>query len=450
MRKNNLPVLAACIVIALPMLSQSAMGITLSQALDLAFQNDKTYQSALYENAAASQVIAITRASLMPNVSMSYSRSKNDAERTTTNANGVPFKDSPNYASESASLSLRQPLINMEALARFRQGSAQADYSEAVLVGRTQEMITRLFGAYVDALYAQDLIRLASAQRAALYENRIANERMFEKGAGTGTDMLETQARFELAQAQVLEAEDNLDSMRRKLMAITGPTDSELDTLIDKVSFLTIKPERYEAWEETALASNAEIVSQRHLVTAAEQDLKRNLAGHLPRVDLVAGLSRVTADSLLTYNQESSSRSIGVQMTIPIYSGGGINASVNQSRANLDKAKSDLALRTGNVQVELRKQFKLVVSGQARIEALSKAEQSALLLIEATKKSMLGGLRINLDLLNAQQQLYTTRRDLAQARYGYLLAYLRLRYTAGVLNVEDMQGMNAYFAPAHQ
>lgn len=426
------------------------MGMDLSQALDLALKNDKAYQSAIYENAAASQVIAITRANLMPNVSMSYSRSKNDAERTITNSNGVPFRDSPNYASESASLSLRQPLINMEALARFRQGSAQADYSEAVLTGRTQELMTRLFGAYVDTLYAQDLIRLASAQRAALQENRIANERMFEKGAGTSTDMLETQARFELAQAQVLEAEDNLDSMRRKLMAITGPTDSVLDTLSDKIGFLALKPERYEAWEEIALGSNAEIISQRHLVTAAEQDLKRNQAGHLPRVDLVAGLSKVTADSLLTFNQESTSRSIGVQMTIPIYSGGGVNASVSQSRANLDKTKSDLDLRTGNVQVELRKQFKLVVSGQARIEALSKAEQSALLVIEATKKSMLGGLRINLDLLNAQQQLFTTRRDLAQARYGYLLAYLRLRYTAGVLNVEDMLGMNVYFAPAQQ
>ncbi len=446
-RKNKLPLLKLGITTGLLMLNQPSMGINLSQALDLAFQNDKTYQSAVYENAAENQVVGITRAGLMPNISVNYSRSSNDAQRTTT-INGSANKDNPNYISESTSLSLRQPLINMEALARYRQGSAQADYNDAVLAGRTQELMTRLFSAYIEALYAQDLIRLASAQRAALQENQVANARMFEKGAGTSTDMLETQARFELAQAQVLEAEDNFDSSRRKLMAITGPIDSSLDTLTDKISFLTLKPERYEAWEDMALASNAEIVAQRHLVTASEQGIKRSQAGHLPRLDLVAGLSKVTADSLFTFNQESTSRSIGVQMSIPIYSGGGVNAAVSQSRSTLDKAKSDLELRIDNVQVELRKQFKLVFSGQARIEALTKAEQSALQVIEATKKSMLGGLRINLDLLNAEQQLFTTRRDLAQARYGYLLAYMRLRYTAGILSGEDMQVMNAYFAPA--
>jgi len=445
--KNKLPLVSSSVAIGLLILNQPLLGMNLSQALDLAFQNDPIYQSAVYENAAANQVVGITRAALRPNISVNYNRSINDAQRTIT-TNGAPNKDSPNYVSESTSLTLRQPLINMEALARYRQGAAQADYSDAVLAGRTQELMTRLFSAYIDALYAQDLLRLATAQRSALKENQIVNARMFEKGAGTTTDLAETQARFELANAQALEAEDNVDSTRRKLLAITGPTDSPLDQLTNQISFLPLQPERYEAWEEIALSSNAEIVAQRHLVTAAEQDIKRTQAGHLPRLDLVAGLTKATADSLLTFNQEYTSRSIGVQLSIPIYGGGGVNAAVSQSRSNLDKTKSDLNLRINSVQVELRKQFKLIVSGQARIDALTKAEQAALLLIEATKKSMLGGLRINLDLLNAEQQLFTTRRDLAQARYGYLLAHMRLRYTAGMLSSEDIQRMNAYFAPA--
>ena len=427
--------------------SPSAIAMNLIQALEAALQNDQTYQSAIHENAAAGRASAIARAALLPNIGMSFNLSKNMAERTITNAGRIS-RDSPDYVSNVATLSLRQPLYNADAEARFRQSSAQTDYSEAVFVGRTQELISRLFAAYVDTLFAQDQIRLATAQRNALKENQTTNQRKFEKGEGTKTDVLETQARFELAQAQLLEAEDNVETMRRKLMTITGPFNTPIDSLEAYTEFFSLTPDDYPEWEELALRTNAEIVSQRYLVTSAEQEIKRAEAGHLPRVDLVASLNKSSSDSLFTYNQESTTRSIGVQMTLPIYSGGGVNATVLQALSNLDRAKADLAAKINKVLVELRKQHRLVSTTQSRIIALAKAEQSALQVIDATKKSVTAGIRVNLDLLNAEQQLFTTRRDLAQARYSYLTAYLQLRYAAGVLNGEDLQRVGAYFKSA--
>ena len=246
----------------------------------------------------------------------------------------------------------------------------------------------------------------------------------------------------------MLEAEDNVETMRRKLMTITGPFNTPIDSLEAYTEFFSLTPDDYPEWEELALRTNAEIVSQRYLVTSAEQEIKRAEAGHLPRVDLVASLNKSSSDSLFTYNQESTTRSIGVQMTLPIYSGGGVNATVLQALSNLDRAKADLAAKINKVLVELRKQHRLVSTTQSRIIALAKAEQSALQVIDATKKSVTAGIRVNLDLLNAEQQLFTTRRDLAQARYSYLTAYLQLRYAAGVLNGEDLQRVGAYFKSA--
>jgi protease secretion system outer membrane protein len=257
---------------------------------------------------------------------------------------------------------------------------------------------------------------------------------------------LETKARYELSEAELLEAGNNLDIARRKLASITGPLTTPLPTLSTGFKFLSLEPETYEAWEKIALDQNTTLIAQRYQVNYAELDLKRAQAGHYPKLDLVASYTDSKADSLLTFNQESRLRSIGVQMAIPLYSGGSVDAGVRQATASFERARSDLAAKTEDVLQEVRKQHRLFSSSKARIDALANAEQSSLLVIEATRKSIAGGARINLDLLNAEKQLYTTRRDLAQARYGHLIAYLRLRQAAGVLTGEDVLALGTYFS----
>lgn len=437
--------LAACLSAALAFSSPGAAAMTLEQALQAALRYDPLFQSANYEQAASSEARVIGRANLLPNVSANYGRSDVAADRTITTG-GRPVNDKPNYISESASISLRQPLFNLEAYARYKQGDTQSNYGEAVLASKTQDLYVRLFGAYAEVLLASDQIQLAVAQRDALKESELANQRMFERGAGTKTDVLETKARYELSEAELLEAENNLDIARRKLASITGPLTTPLPTLSTGFKFLSLEPETYEAWEKIALDQNATLIAQRFQVNYAELDLKRAQAGHYPKLDLVASYTDSKADSLLTFNQESRLRSIGVQMAIPLYSGGSVDAGVRQATASFERARSDLAAKTEDVLQEVRKQHRLFSSSKARIDALANAEQSSLLVIEATRKSIAGGARINLDLLNAEKQLYTTRRDLAQARYGHLIAYLRLRQAAGVLTGEDVLALGPYFS----
>jgi outer membrane protein, protease secretion system len=268
---------------------------------------------------------------------------------------------------------------------------------------------------------------------------------MFQKGEGTRTDMLETQAKFDVAQAQVIEARDNLTTSRNSLAAIIGTEVTSLDPLSDDFRVLPMQPESFDEWKAIALENNAEIAAQRYAVEATRQDINRNRAGHAPRLDLVASLSKNKGETLNTFNQESTVRSVGVQLNIPLYSGGYVSAATSQSVSNHEKTKSDLDAKTSQVLVELRKQYSQALSSAARIDALVKSVKSATLLITATEQSIKGGVRINLDLLNAQQQFYTARRDLAQARYNYLLSYLRLRNAAGTLNAEDLHKVAGYF-----
>jgi protease secretion system outer membrane protein len=438
-------VLASVVLGVLLGQSYSAFALGLIEAYQAALQNDPTYQSAVHDREAGEQYKALGRSNLLPNVAASYSANKNRADYTFPGFLGQETTTHPQYRSHSSVVQLRQPLLNLDGYARYRQGIAQSNYSEAQFSARAQDLLLRLVGAYADAKFAEDQLALSIIQRDTFAEQRAVNERMFKLGEGTKTDMLETQAKYDLAEAQLLEARDNLTNARNALAAIVGQDVNELDSLGDGFRVKPMEPPDFDAWRVLALEHNGEIVAQRYAVEAAAQEINKNRAGHAPRVDFIAALSKGKSETLTTLNQDSTTRSLGVQVNIPIYSGGAVSAGTTQAVANHEKAKSDLDAKTNQVLVELRKQYNLVLSSVSRIDALVKSVQSARALVTATQQSVKGGVRINLDVLNAQQQLYTAQRDLAQARYSYLLAYLRLRNAAGTLNAEDLNTVASYF-----
>lgn len=437
--------LAAAIAGVMSLQAGSVFALGLVEAYEAALQNDPTFRSAVHENEAGQQNKVIGRSTLLPSLTASYSHTKNRADITQPNLLGQETTTHPAYTSEVGAVQLRQSLLNLEGLARYQQGMAQTDYSDALFAVRRQELVVRLVAAYSDAQYAEDQLTLATAQRDAFAEQMRVNERMFQKGEGTRTDMLETQAKFDVAEAQVIEARDNVTTARNALAAIVGMEVKDLDPLSDDFRVQPMQPDSFEGWKALALENNPDIAAQRHAVEATRYEIRRNRAGHAPRVDLVASLSKNKGETLNTFNQESTVRAVGVQVNIPLYSGGYVNATTTQAVSNHEKAKSDLEGKTSQVLVELRKQYSLVLSSAAKIEALEKSVKSATMLVTATEQSIKGGVRINLDLLNAKQQYYSARRDLAQARYNYLLSYLRLRSAAGTLGSEDLHKVAAYF-----
>ncbi|HVK95643.1 MAG TPA: TolC family outer membrane protein [Noviherbaspirillum sp.] len=437
--------LAGALASALLLQTGGASALSLLEAYDAALQNDPTYRSAIHEHDAGQQNRVLGRSSLLPTVSASYSSSKNRADITAPDAFGRERTTHPEYTSTVGTVQVRQPILNLEGIARYQQGIAQTNYSDAVFSSRSKELVLRVVAAYGDTQHAEHQLALAVAQRDAFAEQMRVNERMFQKGEGTRTDMLETQAKYDVAEAQVIEARDNLTTARNTLAAIVGSDVTHVDQLSDDFQVQTLQPAGFDEWKAIALENNAEIAAQRHTVEATRQDINRNRAGHAPRLDMLASVSRNKGETLNTFNEESTVRSVGVQLNIPLYSGGYVSAATSQAVSNHEKAKSDLDTKTSEVLVELRKQYSLVLSSAAKIDALVKSVKSATLLVKATEQSIKGGVRINLDLLNAQQQFYTAKRDLAQARYTYLLSYLRLRNAAGTLNVDDLRSVAGYF-----
>ncbi|SDF93521.1 MULTISPECIES: TolC family outer membrane protein [unclassified Duganella] len=440
------PRLAALAGAVALMLAGSAGATSLLQAYDAALQNDPTFRSARHENEAGQENRILGRSALLPTVQASYSNSKVRADISTVYGSGTGQPAThPEYLSRSAVVQLRQPVINLDGVARYRQGIAQTNYADAQFDFRKQDLILRLSSAYTDALFASTQLRLAEVQRDVYSEQQSVNNRMFEKGEGTKTDMLETQARLDLAEAQVLEAKDNVATTRATLAGITGLEVEVLDDVKDDFRIAPAAGMSFAEWREIAIKQNPELVAQQFTIESARQEVNKNRAGHAPRLDFIASYSKSTSDSINTYTQESTQRAVGIQLTVPLYSGGSVSAATRQAVANQEKAKSDLEAYTDKVLIELRKQHATVQSSVARVRALDKAVASGTELVKATEQSIKGGVRINLDLLNAQQQLYTSKRDQAQARYNYLLAMLRLNAAAGTLDIDTLREVAAYF-----
>jgi len=426
----------------------AAQALGLLDAYDLALRNDPTFQAAIQEREAGEENRAISRAGLLPNLSWSYNNSRNESEVTQSTAVGNVTSDR-DYRSYASTLTLQQPLLDYEAYARFRQGTAQALMADERFRGKSQELAVRVLSAYSQALLAQERIELSRAQKRAFAERLQLNDRLLKGGEGTRTDVLETQARLSLAQAEEIEALDTQDSALRELEAIVGqPLQiEELAPLARQFAIPPLEPNRFDTWRELAMANNPELKSQHHALDVAAYEVERKRAGHMPKVSLYASSRQTSSDSESSYNQKYDTNSVGIQVSLPLFAGGGVSASTRQAAHQLSQAQYELDAQTSATLVELRKQFNLNTSGAAKVRAYEMAVSSATALVTATQKSVSGGERVNLDVLDAEQQLYTARRDLANARHAYLLARIQLKYYAGLLNEQDLQALAGYFQP---
>jgi len=421
----------------------AASALGLMQAYQAALQNDPAYRAAYYTAEGGKEYQVLGRAALLPTVSASYSGSK---AHTLTEYPGtaLPERDQ-HYIARSTVVQVRQPLVSLDALARYKQGKAQSAYSEAQFASQQQEVIVRVATAYCEVLYQQEQLALAQVERDMYLEQRKVNDLLFSKGEGTRTDAIETQSRLDLAEAQVLEAQDNVVNAKTTLAGIVGGEVGELDTLRPGFRVAPTDTRGFEAWKQTAMDNSPEIRTLTQGIEIARQEINKARAGHTPRLDIVGTYQKSESDTINTINQNIDSHSIGFQLNIPIYSGGSVSAQTRQAAANKNKAEEDLQAQVDKTLTALRKDYNTMSSSVRRIDALVKAVDSAQLLVKATEQSIKGGVRINLDLLNAKRQLYTAQRDLAQARYGYMLASLRMRAAAGVLSAEDLQLTAAYF-----
>ena len=420
------------------------------EVYEQALRNDPVFLGAIKERDAGLENRTIGRAGLLPKLSYNYNKGRNNSKATYLDENRRNRTDDRNYNSYGSTFTLQQPLFDYEAYAAYRKGVAQSLFADENFRGKSQELLVRVLTYYTQALFAQDQIDIAQAKKKAFEQQFQQNEQMFRQGEGTRTDILEAESRYELATAEEIEARDEQDAALRELGALIGTRDidiKDLEPLGDSFQSFTLQPASFDTWHELALTNNPNLASQRQAVEVARFEVERNRAGHLPRVSAYATARKNESESGNTYNQRYDTNTIGIEVSVPLYAGGGVSASTRQASRSMEQAEYDLDSKTRETLIELRRQFSACLSGVSKLRAYQKALTSAEALVVSTKQSILGGERVNLDALNAEQQLYTTRRDLAQARYDYLMAWTKLHYYAGNLREEDLAKVDEAFGP---
>ena len=432
MRKTPLATL-----IAGALLAMDASALDLLQAFTDAQAYDSQFASARAQRDAGYEREVQARAGLMPQVT--FSGSANQVNGTSTQSS---TSNPINYNSQSYQVSLQQPLYRPSNLHAYEQGKLATAVADIQFEQARIDLALRVAQAYFDVLAAEDVIAFIDAQKVAIGEQLESAKRNFEVGTATITDAHEAQARYDLALAQEIAAKNDLEVKRNAFAVITGKQPATLSGLRQGVTISVPQPASIDQWVASAETGNVSVVAQSYQMEIAKLDVERNKAGHRPTLDAVASYAH---NSGLAYAPKATveTTSIGLQLTLPIFSGFSTTSQVRQAISLEEKARTDLDTAKRNAAQGARTAYLGVQSGLSQVRALEAAETSSKLALEANQLGYQVGVRINIDVLNAQQQLYSTRRDLAKARYDTLVSGLRLKAAAGSLSQEDLSQLNA-------
>lgn len=404
--------------------------------------NDPVIAAAHATQQAGQEKLLQGRAQLMPTINLNANSTFND---NTTQYHGTTFLPGGNnrYNSNSYGVSLVQPLFRQQNWQVYKESELQVVQTEAQFRIAEQDLILRVAQAYFDVLIAQDSVQLSEAQKAAISEQLEQARRNFEVGSATVTDTLEAQARFDLTAAQEIAAQNNLAIKRSMLRQLVNINPDELNRPANGFVLEAPLPDNMDQWVSDAQLSNPQIAITQANAELAEREVTRNRGGHYPTLDLVANYANNTANgSTFGVGSDSTTKSVGVQLNMPLFQGGSVNSKWREAEANRERAKYELENARRNVATQARQAYLGVSSGIAQVKALQQALASSESLLEASKLGQEVGVRTNLDVLNAQQQLFSTRHDLYQAQYNYLVSQLHLKAAAGSLGEDDLAKVN--------
>ncbi|SFC46449.1 outer membrane protein [Polaromonas sp. OV174] len=404
---------------------------------------DATYQSARLQYDASVARADQTKAGILPTAGLSAAASRYGVDVNTPALNS-------SFNSQNAVLSATQPLYRPANWALYKQGPKQVDLARAQLEAAEQDLIVRTSQAYFDVLAAQDTLTFVRAQKEAVAEQLASAKRNFEVGTATITDTREAQARYDLVVAQEIAAENDLRVKKIALDQLVGIAESQPKGLLAPVNLPAVVPADVNTWVQQAEAIHPGIRQAQSNLEIAELEVNKAEAGHKPTLDASASYN-VTNNPSNTAQSGISSRAntstVSLLLNVPLFAGFATQNRVRETLSLKDKAATDLEGARRSVAQSTRTAFFGVQSGQGQVKALEAAELSSQVALDANKLGYQVGVRINIDVLNAQSQLYQTKRDLAQARYNVLLGNLRLRQANGSLNPDDLQQINALLTP---
>lgn len=348
----------------------------------------------------------------------------------------------------SAALNLNVPLYRPQVGAAVEQAGVASRAAQVQAGAVEQDLLVRVTVAYLDVLVAIENLQAIAGQKAAIAAQLASARRSFEVGTATIVDPNEAQSRFDLIVAQEIAASADLAVRRAALATLTGRNPESLRRLPLEVDLPPVRPAVLDEWLERARNDNPAIRRARLDQEIAEREIERRSLGRRPGVDLVGSVGREVNPSVQFSGLRTNSALAGLQFSWPLYDGGAVTAGVREALALSNKASADLDGARRSTELEVRRLFRKVGSGTAVVAALRAAERSATVTLRSMERAQQVGVRVTTDVLNAQQQLFLTRRDLARARYDVIADLVRLRQASGTLGTDDVDAISALLTDA--
>jgi outer membrane protein len=434
---------------------QPAFAVDLLSAYREALSSDPVYISARYARDAGLENLPQGLAGLLPVINATGTTQQNRYVESAPAQVAIPELGIPAFGggyeilagnSWGYHVTLTQPLFNWQNYVAYKEAGFKVAQAEATFGQTAQDLLVRVAQAYFDVLASQDSLAFIRAQKSAISEQLAQAKRNFEVGTSTIVDTHEAQSRYDLVVSQEIAGESDLEVKKYTFRQIVGNLKGELAPLQPKVALSPPEPSNMEQWADAAEHTNFTVQSQAAALEIANGEVARNRSGHLPTLNLIGDLGRSTSSigiSGLVTPGDVYDRQIGVRLTIPIFAGGLVASQVRQAINLQDKARADLENARRTAALNARQNYLGVANGIAQVKALEAALVSSQSSLDSNKLGYDVGVRINIDVLNAQQQLYQTKRDLSKAIYDTIMAGLKLRNAAGILSDDDVLRINA-------
>jgi len=409
-----------------------------------ALAHDPTLASALSANQAAQELIEQGKALYRPNVNFSAGAgaTQSDIQYNHVRNDPLRFEGRNNYEGYNYGVDARQPIYRKQNLVQMDQSKTQVSQADKQLHLTQQALILRTTQTYFEVLIAQDKIDLINALKASVLSQLEQAKANFEVGTATIVDMNEAQARYDLIVAQEIASINEYEIAKRAVQAITGEIPQKLAPVKADIKTHTLE-QSMDKWLDVAAQNNLNIQIQQDTLKFSEQEVERLSAQHLPTLDAVASYTdNYTNGGNNGFGNELKTGNLGLQLQIPLYQGGAISSQVRQAVLNKQKAQDDVEIARRQAGLETQRSYLNLSTGIAQVKAFELALVSSQSQVDSTKLGYEVGVRTSVDVLNAQQQFFTAKRDLLQSRYDYLVSNIRLKTVSGIVSEADLADIN--------
>lgn len=415
----------------------SIWAMTLGEAYRAALENDPYFRAAYYANQAGSEEANVGLSYLLPEVTFVARTADNRGDRETINRLGL-VKDRLNYTSSSTGIYLRQPLVNFEKYAAYRQGVLQAEMSDKVFLSSRQELVARVVSAYLEAMVLKVGMELAEAELLATEAQCKQAERMFAGGEATLIDVDAAKKRLKLAEVQQIELVGRLGDATRVLGELTQ---SEVDHISSFQRAPKLKEDFKSSLEqviELSVLNNPAVLEKDVAISLAEQNINRTKSGYLPTLDLTANYSKTNQDSVITLGQKLNTQVVGFELQWSLSNGGKTSALTRQAELQLLQAQQEARIARTKIRIEARTQYHAVQATLLKIKVLDDAIAAGERNLQAMRMGVRLGIRTIVDVANAKKELAQNRYEHADATRNHIIAVLKLSAAMGELKDDNV------------